>query len=353
MILLPAGDTLVKVCVLPGPGASAASGVRRSVLQAAIVGGGWRTLGTCPGETRYRRVYWPGHLGRSVPRDRRWLQESPSSPGLPGRCPTSTDLRICTHSPLSSHQSYSAASIHGGLWSGVSCTRQDSLRDGIPDRTPAVIAVLPVHLHLSCLHTVSCSLCRPRHGPKDCPWRGPRVDCRIGSPSRWSHSDNPSAAVHISRPCWGSHTRLTLGRRHIGDTPPLSLCPGKHMYTRHQGYQHTHTHTHTNTTYGTDLKMKLSHWCPGALGYRTSDVIWCLKLQLQIANAILFFSAMDSQFKYFTLHDTVTSDFIKCFVILSTWSEPQTKALVRAKPSTTPVIGGHHLQHVGGSRTRL
>ena len=228
MILLPAGGTLVRVCVLPGPGASAASRGRRSVLQAAIAEGGWRTLGTCPGETRYRRVFWQSQLCRAVQRDRRWFDQSPSSPGLPGRCSAMSCLQIYEHTCLSLY----TPSIHGGLWLVISYTRQDSPQDGSPDRPPLVIAVLPVHWHLSCLLSGPWSPSRPRHGPNDCPWRGPRVDCRIGG-AWWSpHSDTtPRSAAQTSAARSLSPPRPPLCTRHIGGTPSLTQRPGKHRHT--------------------------------------------------------------------------------------------------------------------------
>ena len=60
-----------------------------------------------------------------------------------------------------------------------------------------------------------------------------------------------------------------------------------------------------------------------------------------------------SKFKCFEWHGTVTTYFNKCLVIISTWSDRHNKALVRAKPSATPVIGGHFRQHMEDSRTRL
>ena len=102
------------------------------------------------------------------------------------------------------------------------------------------------------------------------------------------------------------------------------------------------------------LKKKLCRWCPGALGSRTSTAILCPNFHFQVAKAILFlFQQWISKFKCFTLHDTVTTYFIKCLVIISTWSERQNKALIRAKPSTTPAIGGHICPHMVDSRTRL
>ena len=105
---------------------------------------------------------------------------------------------------------------------------------------------------------------------------------------------------------------------------------------------------------GNSLKIKLCRWCPGALGSRTSTVILCPNFYFQVAKAILFlFQQWISKFKCLTLHDTVTTYSIKCLVIISIWSERQNKALVRAKPSATPVIGGHICQHREDSRTRL
>ena len=102
------------------------------------------------------------------------------------------------------------------------------------------------------------------------------------------------------------------------------------------------------------LKIKLCRWCPGALCSRTSTAIWCLNLQFQIAKAILFlFLQGISDFKWFASHGTVTRDVIKCLVIISTWSNRQNKALVRAKPSAIHVIDGHFRQHTEDSRTRL
>ena len=72
------------------------------------------------------------------------------------------------------------------------------------------------------------------------------------------------------------------------------------------------------------LKIKLCRWCPGALGSRTSAVILCQNFHFQVAKAILFlFRQWISKFKCFTLHDTVTTYFIKCLVIISIWSERQ------------------------------
>ena len=40
-------------------------------------------------------------------------------------------------------------------------------------------------------------------------------------------------------------------------------------------------------------------------------------------------------------------------ILISTWSERQNKAIVRTKPSATPVIGGHICQHMEDNRTRF
>ena len=105
---------------------------------------------------------------------------------------------------------------------------------------------------------------------------------------------------------------------------------------------------------GNSLKIKLCRWCPGALGSRTSTDIWRLNLQFQIAKAILFlFKQWISKFKCFTLYDTVITYFIKCLVTISTWPEPQNKVLVRAKPSATPVIGGHMVSQYTRPRCQM